>query len=874
MNGRNAALSVSGIAILLSLATAGAALARVGVTSTSSGDPIGKPVDRDQRVLRVGIDVFANERITTTANDRAQLVFVDGTALSVGPNSELTLDRYVYDPAKGTGTLAITAGKGILRLVGGAITKGTEATIRTPSGTIGIRGGITIVEIVDQNQTNAYFVFGRGMRGSSEGRSETATRPGSAITLRTGRPPSPPFLANQQALAGALGQLEAPRDRGTPGAPQAQGGATIERRMAQSQVTQHNSNNPHAGPGGAPNRPPHAGPPGHDAVARHHRQDATSEFKGTRLDLHGRVIRDTAYTDFNPATRGATRDARNNTAVKGAILTPAGNRLIVTTHGGDTMVLPYQLGGNYTVDNASTTFGRLSGSGLIGSGNIFLFDLLDSANRRVIVVGVQPGTVSDFKTTGFGAHTMLSLGSALPFMPKGSQGAFANVDTSSLFSAYSPVLNPVTASSQRSVFLQATLAINGTGATQTSFFGGVTGLYMKDQTKPDSVYASGGFSGTSRQQAGQVITGYAAAVGTIETPNGNAVGPDSGFMAFVPDSIQTDNVAGQAVTTRTVQAGIASPHDTLTPVDYYYVAGAAVTGAPANLGVNRTTRIMAGYGAALVENRSTGGVITDYQLLNMEPLSAVQTDASTNRVGMTISLLEPGTPANTLTLALGGATGSNAPDSAFVDDQRFAARESSLTGSTYTTGTGAGGVTTRLIAVTQQVVPNAQVDGVTPCVCEYLAWGYWSADIAYTSGPRNGQRDRVHIGTWVAGDLPTPAQLPTTGTAIYNGDARGNVVNGANRYVAAGTFQQNWNFATRTGAITINNFDGVNYAGTTAGSPTNVNFAGPITGTAGRNGNVSGSFFKSPSDPAAYQAGSFSIVGTGYQATGTFKGQR
>ena len=40
----------------------------------------------------------ANELITTRANDRAHLMFLDGTSVTVGPNAQLTIDRFVYDP--------------------------------------------------------------------------------------------------------------------------------------------------------------------------------------------------------------------------------------------------------------------------------------------------------------------------------------------------------------------------------------------------------------------------------------------------------------------------------------------------------------------------------------------------------------------------------------------------------------------------------------------------------------------------------------------------------------------------------------------------------------------------------------------------------
>ena len=66
------------VAIVLS--NGGEALARVGVTSAADGDPLGKPPNENERVLRIGIDVQANEVITTAAKDRAHLVFLDGSS--------------------------------------------------------------------------------------------------------------------------------------------------------------------------------------------------------------------------------------------------------------------------------------------------------------------------------------------------------------------------------------------------------------------------------------------------------------------------------------------------------------------------------------------------------------------------------------------------------------------------------------------------------------------------------------------------------------------------------------------------------------------------------------------------------------------------
>src|SRR5579871_982217 len=111
-------LSLLGIALLGSVFAfpeLAVAQSKVGVTSATDGDPLGKPPAENERVLKIGIDVQANELVTTKANDRAHLVFLDGSSLTVGPNARLTIDRFVYDPTTRTGDIAITASQGVLR---------------------------------------------------------------------------------------------------------------------------------------------------------------------------------------------------------------------------------------------------------------------------------------------------------------------------------------------------------------------------------------------------------------------------------------------------------------------------------------------------------------------------------------------------------------------------------------------------------------------------------------------------------------------------------------------------------------------------------------------------------------------------------------
>jgi FecR-like protein len=230
--------------VLALAATTGEARSPVGVTTASDGDPLGKPPDANERILRIGIDVQANELVTTAARDRAHLVFLDGSSLTVGPNARVVIDRFIYDPASNTGDLAINASRGILRLVGGRISKQKPIVITTPSSTIGVRGGITILTVTP-TETVANFVYGNSMTVTAGGQTQTATRAGSQVVTAAGGVPSTPSLLKQGGLGVALNQLE---------------GATANANNAPDQSAQRsgfsrqNSGQPaNAGPNGPPN---------------------------------------------------------------------------------------------------------------------------------------------------------------------------------------------------------------------------------------------------------------------------------------------------------------------------------------------------------------------------------------------------------------------------------------------------------------------------------------------------------------------------------------------------------------------------------------------------------------------------------------------
>jgi hypothetical protein len=204
------------LAVTSVLANVPARSQSIGIASATTGEPLGKPPAELERVLRVGIDLQAGELVTTGAEDRAHLLFRDGTALTVGPQARLTLDRFVYDNDRRLGALSLTAAQGVFRLVGGKISKTVPITIDTPSGTIGIRGGIMLFK-VEPSETTATFLFGHQMTMTGRGRTQTVTTPGWQVSTLAGQGPTAPVLAPRGVFSEQMRMLEGPGGRSADG---------------------------------------------------------------------------------------------------------------------------------------------------------------------------------------------------------------------------------------------------------------------------------------------------------------------------------------------------------------------------------------------------------------------------------------------------------------------------------------------------------------------------------------------------------------------------------------------------------------------------------------------------------------------------------
>ena len=78
---------------LCASATQADAQDRVGVTSAVNPSTTGQPPAAAQRILLLGQDVVRNETVRTSADGQAQLLFLDKSSFSIGPNSEVVIDE-------------------------------------------------------------------------------------------------------------------------------------------------------------------------------------------------------------------------------------------------------------------------------------------------------------------------------------------------------------------------------------------------------------------------------------------------------------------------------------------------------------------------------------------------------------------------------------------------------------------------------------------------------------------------------------------------------------------------------------------------------------------------------------------------------------
>lgn len=126
-----------------------------GMASESIGSV--KDVQGDAQVLRDGVElpilvgtaIFKKDLIRTGRNASLAVILRDDTTLSLGPESELSLKDYLFEPKESRFSVVLGLLKGTFIYMSGVIGKLSPDSIRleTPDSTIAVRGTRVMIEV-------------------------------------------------------------------------------------------------------------------------------------------------------------------------------------------------------------------------------------------------------------------------------------------------------------------------------------------------------------------------------------------------------------------------------------------------------------------------------------------------------------------------------------------------------------------------------------------------------------------------------------------------------------------------------------------------------------------------------------------------------
>ena len=105
--------------------------------------------DGAQTPAQVGLIVFEADGLRTGADGKVGITLNDDTRLSLGPASEVRLERYMYAPGQGGFAMVLKFARGVAAYVSGRMAKLAPDAIRleTPSAIVGVRGTTVAIHV-------------------------------------------------------------------------------------------------------------------------------------------------------------------------------------------------------------------------------------------------------------------------------------------------------------------------------------------------------------------------------------------------------------------------------------------------------------------------------------------------------------------------------------------------------------------------------------------------------------------------------------------------------------------------------------------------------------------------------------------------------
>ena len=126
----------------------------VGIVGAISGT-----IKTDIRELKIGDKIYLNETIYAAADSGTQILLLDQSTFTIGSDSEVVMDTFIYDPATNDGKIVAKVKKGSLKIISGLISKKNpdSLTVEVPEGTLGSRG-TEFQTIVGKKKTDTLLI--------------------------------------------------------------------------------------------------------------------------------------------------------------------------------------------------------------------------------------------------------------------------------------------------------------------------------------------------------------------------------------------------------------------------------------------------------------------------------------------------------------------------------------------------------------------------------------------------------------------------------------------------------------------------------------------------------------------------------------------
>jgi len=133
----------------------------VGAAGGVSGEVWLTYPDGTRRKADSGVSVYKDTRVETGADGKLQVMLLDETVFTIGANSEMYIDEFVYDPANAVNNkFSAKVSKGFFRFVTGKIARKENIKIKFPYFVGGIRGTEFIAEVSDSGATTITMFSG------------------------------------------------------------------------------------------------------------------------------------------------------------------------------------------------------------------------------------------------------------------------------------------------------------------------------------------------------------------------------------------------------------------------------------------------------------------------------------------------------------------------------------------------------------------------------------------------------------------------------------------------------------------------------------------------------------------------------------------